>query len=103
MSRPFSYNDENFTVIGNVLFCHILYEKAAPSGTKIIEIPPAICNRLLTFSTIGIASYNSKRSNSGNVTLSVGDEGGKCYLITASNISVGTGRFLYAWFVLKDI
>ena len=22
MSRPFSYNDENFTVIGNMLFCH---------------------------------------------------------------------------------
>lgn len=24
MSKPFSYNDENFTVIGNVLFGHIL-------------------------------------------------------------------------------
>lgn len=23
MSRPFSYNDENFTVIGNILFAHV--------------------------------------------------------------------------------
>lgn len=27
MSRPFSYNDENFTVIGNLLFCHIRITK----------------------------------------------------------------------------
>lgn len=23
MSRPFSYNDENFTVIGNICFIHL--------------------------------------------------------------------------------
>lgn len=27
MSRPFSYNDENFTVIGNVLFLPYYNEK----------------------------------------------------------------------------
>ena len=25
MSRPFSYNDENFTIIGNVLFFFMYY------------------------------------------------------------------------------
>lgn len=25
MSRPFSYNDKSFTVIGNMLFIHIKY------------------------------------------------------------------------------
>lgn len=29
MSRPFSYNDENFTVIGNLLFVHFKYEDEA--------------------------------------------------------------------------
>nr|DAW89471.1 MAG TPA: hypothetical protein [Caudoviricetes sp.] len=29
MSRPFSYNDENFTVIGNILFVHIYIGKKA--------------------------------------------------------------------------
>lgn len=28
MSRPFSYNDENFTVIGNMLFIHIIITEA---------------------------------------------------------------------------
>ena len=49
MSRPFSYNDENFTVIGNVLFVHFKYENAAPIGTRLIEVPSAICDRLLFF------------------------------------------------------
>lgn len=39
MSRPFSYNDENFTVNGNVLYVHVKYEKAAKAGTRLIEIP----------------------------------------------------------------
>lgn len=27
MSRPFSYNDENFTVIGNTLFIHVFLQR----------------------------------------------------------------------------
>lgn len=42
MSRPFSYNDENFTVIGNLLFVHFKYEDEAKSNARLIEIPPAI-------------------------------------------------------------
>lgn len=49
MSRPFSYNDENFTVIGNTLYVHFKYEDAAKAGTRLIEIPPAICDRLVFF------------------------------------------------------
>lgn len=55
MSRPFSYNDENFTVIGNILFVHFPFSSAAVAETRLIEIPPAICNRLLTFSNIAAA------------------------------------------------
>ena len=43
MSRPFSYNDENFTVIGNLLFVHFIdsvareaYQPAIPVPTEII-------------------------------------------------------------------
>lgn len=42
MSRPFSYNDENFTVIGNLLFVHIHDSKPRKAGEPVIEIPPAI-------------------------------------------------------------
>lgn len=40
MSRPFSYNDENFTVIGNVLFIHIRVNKEISINDNIVEIPP---------------------------------------------------------------
>ena len=52
MSRPFSYNDENFTVIGNMLFIHIkITEDVEPKG-NIVEIPKAIYDRLLYYSNI---------------------------------------------------
>ncbi len=47
MSRPFSYNDENFTVIGNVLFCHIEIKERIINGSPIVEIPPEIYARML--------------------------------------------------------
>lgn len=49
MSRPFSYSDENFTVIGNVLFCHIKIKKAVMQTEPIVEIPPEIYDRMLFF------------------------------------------------------
>lgn len=39
MSRPFSYNDDNFTVIGNLLFCHIKTNRNIPPNTKIVDVP----------------------------------------------------------------
>lgn len=47
MSRPFSYSDENFTVIGNVLFCHIKIKKAVLKTEPIVEIPPEIYDHML--------------------------------------------------------
>lgn len=49
MSRPFSYNDENFTVIGNVLFVHIIDNKGREPSEPVVEIPPAIFERLKTY------------------------------------------------------
>lgn len=39
MSRPFSYNDENFTIIGNVLFFHVLSTGALTTNKRLIEVP----------------------------------------------------------------
>lgn len=38
----FSYSDENFTVVGNLCFVHIVL-----NGEKMIDIPPAISDRIL--------------------------------------------------------
>lgn len=50
MSRPFTYNDENFTVIGNILFIHAKLAHS-PEGEvrwreQPIKIPPGIIERL---------------------------------------------------------
>ena len=50
MSRPFTYNDENFTVIGNILFIHAKLANS-PAGSsnwreQPIKIPPGITERL---------------------------------------------------------
>lgn len=103
MSRPFSYNDENFTVIGNVLYVHFKYEDAAEAGTRLIEIPPAICDRLLFFSNVCCAVYNTFNSNAGNVVLTTTKYNNKCYFVNKVAIGVGSGRYFYGTYMLKDI
>lgn len=103
MSRPFSYNDENFTVIGNVLYVHFKYEDAAEAGTRLIEIPPAICDRLLFFSNVCATAYNRKATNAGNIILTVTDYNNKCYFSNRTAITAGVGRYIYGTFMLKDI
>lgn len=58
MSRPFSYNDENFTVIGNVLFVYIIDNKARKQFEPVVEVPPAIYERMKTDTNFCIASYS---------------------------------------------
>lgn len=103
MSRPFSYNDENFTVIGNVLYVHFKYEHAAEAGTRLIEIPPAICDRLLFFSNVFSAVYNVFDTNAGTVILTVTKYNNKCYFTNKVDLVLGVGRYIFGIFMLKDI
>ena len=53
----FSYSDENFTVVGNLCFVHILLD-----GTKqFYDIPPAIVDRMLFKEIIGIYPFNNNK------------------------------------------
>lgn len=103
MSRPFSYNDENFTVIGNVLYVHFKYEEAAEPGTLLIEIPPAISDRLLLFSSLGMTVFARKDTNAGQVVLAVVDRDNKCYLTNKNALSAHAGKYICGIFMLKDI
>lgn len=47
MSRPFSYNDENFTVIGNVLFIHVIVDKDKTPNTTAFTIPSEVMARVM--------------------------------------------------------
>lgn len=48
MSRPFSYNDENFTTIGNLLVIHFRDDDSRGLGEPIVEVPPSIYERMVT-------------------------------------------------------
>lgn len=104
MSRPFSYSDENFTVIGNVLFCHIYIRKSFSVKENIVEIPQEIYDRLLFKSQRFIDAKNFDSfisSDSYEVGVrSANDK--KHYLI--SNASIGAvGDYLVGFYILKDI
>lgn len=46
MSRPFSYNDKNFTVMGNLLIIHVAFNGELAMNDVICEIPPEIVKRI---------------------------------------------------------
>lgn len=46
MSRQFSYNDENFTVIGNMLIIHCKILDDLPLNSLIAVVPPEILSRM---------------------------------------------------------
>ena len=48
MSRPFSYNDENFSVIGNLLFIHFRDDNKRSEYEPVLQIPPSIYERMVT-------------------------------------------------------
>ena len=104
MSRPFSYNDENFTVIGNLLFCHIIIDKDVPSDSDIIEIPPAIASRLMYLSNL-MFRLTSKVNNKGasNAAVGVKVKGNRYFLVSSSNIIASSTSYLVGFCLLKDI
>ena len=79
----FSYSDKNFTVIGNLCFVHIVLD-----GTeRMIDIPPAIVERILDNSFIFTYPYSSR--DAGTITKGIGYA-----IISSSKIflsDVGTG------------
>lgn len=68
----FSYSDKNFTVIGNLCFVHIIIDKHTP---RIINIPPAISDRILFDDVVCDYTYfteNSSGGGLGNLTPNTG-------------------------------
>ena len=56
MSRPFSYNDKNFTVIGNLLIVHVAFTGKLIRNDPICNVPPGIYERIKYRGFVG--SYN---------------------------------------------
>lgn len=103
MSRPFSYNDENFTVIGNLLFVHIHDSKAHRSGEPVIEIPPAIISRMITY---GNVVFDSEKSyyGGGFIGIEVVKVDNKYYFAYTKDVEATDAvRYYYTNYLLKDI
>lgn len=106
MSRPFSYNDENFTVIGNVLFVHIIDNKARKKYEPVVDIPPAIFERLKTYNNFCVVSCKGMddiESAPGSVFFIL-NNGNKHYLAFGTDRPASNDDRLY-WsiYFLKDI
>lgn len=103
MSRPFSYNDENFTVIGNLLFVHIPDSKAHTAGEPIIEIPPAIISRMITYGNVVVESSRAYFGG-GSIGIEVLKVDNKYYFAYTKNVGAFDGvRYYLCNYLLKDI
>lgn len=104
MSRPFSYNDENFTVIGNILFTHVwMTNNSIAMGDTLVRIPPEIFKRMAYYNQV--ANVSNCNSNAGAILLGItcSNEG---FIVARANLDAGSERFpriLMAWYYLKDI
>lgn len=101
MSRPFSYNDENFTVIGNVAFVHVPVGQVKPLE-KIVEIPYEIGRRLLYKTAMGFMQsldYDDNQAYTFNGIVIYEDN--KYYLSTRTAINLP--HCATAFLILKDI
>ena len=107
MSRPFSYSDENFTVIDNILYLHTKITKNFKENENIIEIPPSIYDRMyykslqcmLAGTEDNLISYDWV-----NIGVKKSSSNGKFYFYTSANIGNNyVGYYLISWYVLKDI
>ena len=104
MSRPFSYNDENFTVIGNMLFIHIRYKYRVFPGQIIEHVPQEIRKRVYHDENYLIMSNTNSVSD--NVLVPVTMQYG--YLTTRDgtppipDLEEGE-RWYYGMYLLKDI
>lgn len=103
MSRPFSYNDENFTVIGNLLFCHIKLISTVEAFQDIIEVPPAIYERLMFYDNQMYVVGGSTSALAGNISTTILYNNGKYYLRARNGFNVPVYKYLIGFYFLKDI
>lgn len=105
MSRPFSYNDENFTVIGNVVFIHCkISSNPYSEGDTICIIPPAIYDRLFYYNFRGNVTSTGQDLYSPYTSKGL-------YIDKDRNLKIDTNlsetqqssRFVIGFLIMKDI
>jgi hypothetical protein len=102
MSRPFSYNDQNYTVIGNMLFIHYHYNGSFFDGL-VFNVPWEIRKRVYHYENyLLMTNMNYLNDNAiVPVTMKPG------YLTARENVDIpelnNGERWYYGMYLLKDI
>lgn len=105
MSRPFSYNDENFTVIGNILFVHFMDQNERKPNEAVLEVPYEIYRRLASLNNSAAVSVNYSYYVSTMTSISIQMFDNKPF-ITFSDARPPEKtylRYYYCIYLLKDI
>ena len=104
MSRPFSYNDENFTVIDNMLFVHFNDMKERKANEPVIQVPDEIYKRMCSYGNVVLISPLLDNAGGVTVGISIVKHDNKHYIAFASDrSSTGVVRYHYCIYLLKDI
>ena len=107
MSRPFSYNDENFTVIGNMLFIHYHYNSNLFYGLEFLIIPPEIKKRLYHKENYLLMTNTNNASDNALVPVTIVPGAMGSFLTVREGVripEIETGeRWYYGLYLLKDI
>lgn len=95
---------KNFTVIGNILFCHFSDNAAHDAYQPAIPVPDEIYKRLYSYGNLAIVSTYFNDSNSTFIPIFISNSSGKPYITFSRNSSADENKkFHYCFYLLKDI
>lgn len=104
MSRPFSYNDDNFTVIDNMLFVHFLDMETRKPLDPVVQVPDEIYKRMCSYSNVAIISPLLEEVPGSSVGITIVMNDNKPYIAFNSNrAATSIIRYHYCIYFLKDI
>lgn len=87
-------------------FCHAQIKKAIKAGDNIVEIPPAIVDRLLYYSNLLIicsADFNGRATTNTAAGIRRESDDKPYFLFCATDINPVSQRYIIGFYLLKDI
>ena len=104
MSRPFSYHDENFTVIDNLLFVHFMDSSKREAYEPVIKVPVQISKRMCSFGNVAVQSLITPRDGGITAGICIVIKDNEPYLaFTESRPSSTIERYYYCLYFLVNI
>lgn len=94
---------KNFTVIGNMLFCHFKLVAPFKATDNLIEVPPEIVDRIPNYSNAFFGGTLGSDPGTAQLPLSIYHDNGKYYMRAFKDINVSAKSYMCGIYYLKDI